>query len=131
MGLLNNQSTKVDSVDNTLPTDKLSELCEVLRLNCIDVEVLFDHQNYFPSILLTNLQSFGNSGPTDKISELCEVLRLNFIDVGVFTKTWATDVTIKRLEAEIDGYTMFHSTRDNCLRSSGGVSIFVKRAFQQ
>ena len=94
-----------------------------------NVEVLYDHQNFFPSIILTNLQSFGNPGPTDKISELCEVLKLNSIDVGVFTETWATDVTLKRLEAEVDGYTMFHSTRDNCLRSSGGVSIFVKTDF--
>ena len=129
MGSLNNQTTEIDSVVNALPTNKSSELCEVLRLNSIDVEVLFDHQNHFPSFLLTNLQSFGNPGPTDKISELCEVLRLNSIDVGVFTETWATDVTLKRLEAEVDGYTMFHSTRENCLRSSGGVSIFVKSHF--
>ena len=129
MGSLSNQNTKVDSVVNPGPTNRFPELCEVLRLNSIDEVFLFDHQNCSPSILLTNLQSFGNPGPTDKISELCEVLRLNFIDVGVLTETWATDVTLKRLEAEVDGYTMFHSTRDNCLRSSGGVSIFVKTDF--
>ena len=129
MGSLNNQTTETCSVGNALPPNKSSELCKILRLNNIDVEVLFDHQNHFPSFLLTNLQSFGNPGPTDKISELCEVLRLNSIDVGVFTETWATDVTLKRLEAEVDGYTMFHSTRENCLRSSGGVSIFVKTHF--
>ena len=129
MGSLSNLNTEVDSVGISGPTDKLSELCEVLRLNSIDVGVLLDHQNCLPNIFLTNLQSFGNPGPTDKISELCEVLKLNSIDVGVFTETWATDVTLKRLEAEVDGYTMFHSTRDNCLRSSGGVSIFVKTDF--
>ena len=129
MGSLSNLTTEVDSVGISGPTDKSSKLCEVLRLNSIDVGVLLEHQNRLPSILLTNLQSFGNPGPTDKISELCEVLKLNSIDVGVFTETWATDVTIKRLEAEVEGYTMFHSTRDNCLRSSGGVSIFVKTDF--
>ena len=93
MGSHSNQRTEVDSVD--------------------------DRQNSFPSILLTNLQSFGKPGTTDKISELYEVLRHNSIDVGVFTETWATDATVSCLEAHVEGYTMFHSIRSNCLNHQG------------
>ena len=77
-----------------------------------------------PSILLTNLQSFGKPGKADKTTELELVLEINLIDIGVFTETWATDDTLKSLE--FDNYTMFHSIRKNCLRPSGGISIFVE-----
>ena len=76
-----------------------------------------------PSILLTNLQSFGKPGSSDKTTELELVLEVNNIDIGVFTETWATDSTLVSLEFE--NYTKFHLVRKNCLRPSGGISIFV------
>ena len=77
-----------------------------------------------PSFLLTNLQSFGQPGKADKTTELEIVLEINMIDIGVFTETWATDATLKSLD--FDNYTMFHNIRKNCLRPSGGISIFVE-----
>ena len=75
-----------------------------------------------PSILLTNLQSFGKPGSSDKTTELELVLEVNNIDIGIFTETWATDSTLVSLEFE--NYTKFHLVRENCLRPSGGISIF-------
>ena len=81
-------------------------------------------KHFLPNILLTNLQSFGKPGKSDKTTELELVLDLNDIDVGIFTETWATDTALNSLEFE--EFTMFHSIRSNCLRASGGLSIFVK-----
>ena len=81
-------------------------------------------KHLLPNILLTNLQSFGKPGKSDKTTELELVLDLNDIDVGIFTETWATDTALNSLEFE--EFTMFHSIRSNCLRASGGLSIFVK-----
>ena len=77
----------------------------------------------FPKILLTNLRSFGN-GYADKTTELEQVLVLNSIDVGVFTETWATENSVESLE--FNDYTLFHLIRQNCIRPSGGISIFIK-----
>ena len=52
------------------------------------------------------------------------VLILNKIQVGIFTETWVDYITCQHLD--IDNYVMFHATRINTLRASGGVSIFVK-----
>ena len=76
-----------------------------------------------PSILLTNLQGLGRPGKSDKSTELELVLEFNQIDIGVFTETWATEATLNSLE--FDFFTKFHSVRKNCLRPSGGLSIFV------
>ena len=76
-----------------------------------------------PSILLTNLQSFGKLGKSDISAELEMVLEQNQIDIGVLTETWATEATLNSLE--FDDYTKFHLVRKNCLRPSGGLSIFV------
>ena len=84
-------------------------------------------QNCFPTILLTNLQNIGKPGHSDKTTDLCEVLRHNAIDIGVFTEMWATDAALRSLEADFDNYIMFHSIRGNCLRPSGGLSIFKDR----
>ena len=99
------------------------------NINVIEKNNASDMCRHFdlPNTLLTNLQSFGKSGKSDKTTELELVLQLNNIDVGVFSETWATDSAIKSLEFE--DYTMFHSIRDNCRRSSGGLSIFVKSTF--
>ena len=74
-------------------------------------------------VLLSNIQSFGKSGKTDKTSELELVLKLNKVQLGIFTETWLDDNTCKHLE--IQNYVMFHSVRNNALRASGGVSVFV------
>ena len=81
-----------------------------------------------PSFLLTNLRGFGKSGESDKHEDLDTVLDLNNVDVAVLTETWTTEDSLNELV--FDRYTMFHSVRTNCIRASGGVSIFVKTQIQ-
>ena len=81
-----------------------------------------------PSFLLTNLRGFGKSGKSDKHEDLDAVLDLNNVDVAVLTETWSTEDSLNELV--FDRYTMFHSVRTNCIRASGGVSIFVKTQIQ-
>ena len=77
-----------------------------------------------PSILLTNLQGFGKIGKSDKHEDLDTVLDLNNVDIAVLTETWNTDDKINELT--FDKYTMYHFIRQNCIRPSGGISIFVR-----
>ena len=116
------------SFPHRLPEQRPADL-QSGNINIIEKNNASDMCRHFdlPNTLLTNLQSFGKSGKSDKTTELELVLQLNNIDVGVFSETWATDSAIKSLEFE--DYTMFHSIRDNCRRSSGGLSIFVKSTF--
>ena len=83
--------------------------------------------NYdFPSILLANMQGFGKPGKkTDKTSHLDLVVDKNQIDIGVFSETWATDSIINNLELEFNQFSKYHFVRQNCLKPSGGLSIFV------
>ena len=77
-----------------------------------------------PIVFLSNIQSFGKSEKTDKTLETEEILRLNNVEIAVFTETWLCKATADRLPFK--EYQKFHLIRDNVVRSSGGVSVFVK-----
>lgn len=77
-----------------------------------------------PKIFLSNIQSFGKTTRTDKTE--CEMIfKINNVDIGIFCETWLTNETIDHLPFE--DYTKYHLTRQNFLRSSGGLSIYVKK----
>ena len=77
-----------------------------------------------PSVLLSNLQSFGRSVKNDKITDLETTLNLNNVDIACITETMLSDNLINYIS--FNDYTSFHSVRQDTMRASGGVSIFVK-----
>ena len=79
-----------------------------------------------PVVLLSNIQSFGRSTRNDKTVEVEMLLNHNNVDIAVFTETWLCHDTRKQLP--FDDYEKFHMVRENVLRYSGGVSIFVKKS---
>ena len=76
-----------------------------------------------PVVLLSNIQSFGRSYKNDKSTEMELILNHNNVDIAVFTETWLCHDTSDQLP--FNDYVKFHRIRENVLRYSGGVSIFV------
>ena len=103
-----------------LPLQPLNNNPELSNTN---TEQIGNTHNIFPKILLSNIRSFGR-GDTDKTTEIDLVLKMNEVDIGVFTETWATENSIESLS--FDDFSLFHLTRSNYIRPSGGISIFVK-----
>ena len=81
-------------------------------------------QRNLPLIFLSNIQSFGSSEDTDKSTEVEAILDLNQIDIAVLTETWLKEENKDQIL--LNNYIDFHAVRKDTLRSSGGVSIFVK-----
>ena len=77
-----------------------------------------------PSVLLSSLQSFGRSVKNDKTTDLETTLNLNNVDIACITETMLSDNLINYIS--FNDYTSFHSVRQDTMRASGGVSIFVK-----
>ena len=77
-----------------------------------------------PIVLLSNIQSFGRSIKNDKSTEVEMILNHNKVDIAVFTETWLCQDTREQLP--FNDYVKFHKVRENALKSSGGVSIFVR-----
>ena len=78
-----------------------------------------------PVFFLANIQSFAVDSENDKTLECKAMLDDNQIEVAVFTETWLTDANKDRLPFK--NYEKYHHIRKNCIRPSGGVSIFVKK----
>ena len=78
-----------------------------------------------PVLFLANLRSFGLDSENDKTSECKAMLDDNHIEVAAFTETHLTDANKNRLPFK--NYEKYHHIRKNCLKPSGGVSIFVKK----
>ena len=78
-----------------------------------------------PVVLLSNIQSFGRSIKNDKSVEVELTLNQNNVDIAVFTETWLSNDTSKQLP--FNDYVKFHMIRENVLRHSGGVSVFVHK----
>ena len=112
---------------NFIDIDK-GEAHETTENDPMGSQVLRNSQSFLPSLLLTNLRGFGKPGESDKPEYLETVLSLNDVDLTVLTETWATKDTLSDLNFE--GYTIFHSIRQNCKRPSGGISILVKKSLQ-
>ena len=74
---------------------------------------------------LANVQSFAVDSENDKTLECKAMLDDNQIEIAVFTETWLTDANKDRLPFK--NYEKYHHIRKNCIRPSGGVSIFVKK----
>ena len=81
-------------------------------------------KNALPTVLLSNIQSFGRSINNDKTTDLETTLNLNSVDIACITETMLTENLINYIS--FNGYTSFHSVRQDTMRASGGVSIFVK-----
>ena len=79
--------------------------------------VTFDN-NHLPSILLANVRSISN-----KLDET-ELVALHLgINIIVLTETWLTEFNINTISFK--GYIPHHRPREQCKKSSGGVSILV------
>ena len=78
-----------------------------------------------PVVLLSNIQSFGRSNKNDKSFEVEMILNHDKVDIAVFTETWLCQDTCKQLP--FNDYVKFHIVRENVLRYSGGVSVFVHK----
>ena len=97
---------------NTLLTNQLNNNTQINNINVL------------PSVLLSNLQSFGRSVKNDKTTDLETTLNVNNVDIACITETMLSDNLINYIS--FNDYTSFHSVRQNTMRASGGVLIFVK-----
>ena len=85
---------------------------------------IFDNKN-LPVLFLANIQSFAIDKENEKTTECNIMLDDNQVEVAIFTETWLTDKTKDQLP--FYNYDKYHHIRKNCLRPSGGVSVFVKQ----
>ena len=95
--------------------------------NQLNYNTQTNKRNVLPIVLLSNIQSFGRSVKNDKTTDLETTLNLNNVDIACVTETMLSDNLINYIS--FNNYTSFHSVRQDTMRASGGVSIFVKKTF--